>query len=111
MPKLVDVRFTYVPRNMTLARMIRQYKLPATPRLAGLREMEDKDVPQVAELFKKYLTRYDMAPVWNDEELQHQLLSGRGEGEVKNGRKDKQVTWTYVVAVRCPSSISERDLV
>ncbi|KAG6331651.1 hypothetical protein ID866_7435 [Astraeus odoratus] len=45
-PKLVDVKFTFVPRNMTLARMIRVYKTDTTPRLPGLREMEEKDISQ-----------------------------------------------------------------
>lgn len=95
--KLVEVRFTYQPRNMTMARMIRQHKVPASPRIAHLREMEEKDVAKVSELYARYMQRYDMVPTWNAEELRHQLLSGRGVGDVKAGRRDKQVTWTYVV--------------
>ncbi|KAF8519472.1 N-myristoyl transferase [Hysterangium stoloniferum] len=104
-PKLVDVKFTYVPRNMTLARMIRSNKLPTVPNLAktegGLREMEDKDVKQVAELFSRYMQRFRMIPIMTLEELRHQFLSGKGKGErvpgVWKGRREGQVTWTYVV--------------
>ncbi|CAG8785000.1 1100_t:CDS:2, partial [Acaulospora colombiana] len=32
-PKLVEVKFTSVPRGSTMARMIRQFALPSTPRL------------------------------------------------------------------------------
>ncbi|KAI0041127.1 N-myristoyl transferase [Auriscalpium vulgare] len=100
-PKLVDVKFTYVPRNMTIARMIRQYKVANTPHLAraGLREMEDRDVSAVAELYARYMQRFDMVPLMSPEEVQHQFLSGRGRGErdAATGRRDGQVVWAYVV--------------
>ncbi|GJJ12605.1 hypothetical protein Clacol_006848 [Clathrus columnatus] len=103
-PKLVDVQFTYVGRNMTLARMIRLNKLPPTPHLikeGGLREMEEKDLRQVLELFTKYMQRFRLIPVWSLEETKHYLLSGRGKGENPSsafkGRREGQVTWTYVV--------------
>ncbi|KII88343.1 hypothetical protein PLICRDRAFT_175942 [Plicaturopsis crispa FD-325 SS-3] len=103
-PKLVDVRFTYVPRNMTQARMIRLNKLPEKPVLEtsgqGLREMEERDVVQVAELFTRYMKRFDMAPIMTIEEVRHNFLSGRGvdtEPRDQEGRRAKQVVWTYVV--------------
>ena len=70
--------------------------------LAGLREMEEKDLPQVADLFRRYMQRFDMAPLMNFEEVKHHLLSGRGEGEFGDGGKGRrkgQVTWSYVVEV------------
>ncbi|KDQ61034.1 hypothetical protein JAAARDRAFT_124146 [Jaapia argillacea MUCL 33604] len=102
-PKLIDIKFTYVPRNQTLARMIRLNKVASIPHLAqhGLREMEDKDIPEVAELFGKYMERFDMVPLMSVDEVRHQFLSGIGEGErVKGswkGRREKQVVWSYVV--------------
>ncbi|KAI5121671.1 hypothetical protein M0805_002747 [Coniferiporia weirii] len=100
--KLVDVQFTFVPRNMTLARMMRLHKLPSVPRLAsaGLREMEEKDVPQVAELYTRYMERFTMSPVMTLEELRHQFLSGLGAGPGPKdwqGRREGQVVWSYVV--------------
>ncbi|KAI6127852.1 N-myristoyl transferase [Pisolithus croceorrhizus] len=74
-PKLVGVEFTRVPRNMTLARMIREYKTDAAPRLPGLREMEEKNVPQVADLFAQ----------------------GDVERPCEKYRRPKQVLWAYVV--------------
>lgn len=81
MPKLVDVKFTNIPRNSTMARMIRQFSLPSAPKLmtaetakalngneengkstgdgagtssgGGLREMEDKDIPGVKNLWDR----------------------------------------------------------
>lgn len=98
-PKLVDVKFTYVPRNMTLARMIRVYKTDSAPRLPGLREMEAKDVPQVADLFARYMQRFSMAPIMTVDEIRHLFLSGRGDVEqpCEKYRRPKQVLWAYVV--------------
>lgn len=100
-PKLVDVKFTYVPRDMTIARMIRQAKVPSTPTLArsGLREMEVKDLSAVSELFRRYMERFDMIPLFDEEDIRHQFLSGRGTGEreASTGRRQGQVVWTYLV--------------
>ncbi|KAH8116866.1 N-myristoyl transferase [Phellopilus nigrolimitatus] len=100
--KLVDIQFTYVPRNMTLARMTRLNKLPTVPRLAsaGLREMTEKDVPQVAELYTRYMERFTMSPIMTLDELRHQFLSGLGVGPSPKdwqGRRERQVVWSYVV--------------
>ena len=100
-PKLVDAKFTYVPRNMTVARMVRQYKPSSTLALSrsGLREMEDRDVSAVTELFKRYMARFDMVPLLEEEDVRHQFLSGRGKGEreASTGRRQGQVVWAYVV--------------
>ncbi|THH10777.1 hypothetical protein EW145_g1082 [Phellinidium pouzarii] len=100
--KLVDVQFTFVPRNMTLARMIRRHKLPTTPHFAnaGLREMEEKDIPQVAELYTRYMKRFTMSPIMTLEEMHHQFLSGLGVGPAPKdwqGRRERQVVWSYVL--------------
>jgi glycylpeptide N-tetradecanoyltransferase len=102
-PKLVDAKFTFVPRGMTIARMVRQFKVSSTPALtrAGLREMEERDVPAVAELYRRYMGRFDMIPLLDEEDVLHQFLSGRGKGEreASIGRRRGQVVWTYVVEV------------
>lgn len=87
---------------MTLARLIRINKLESKPLLPGLREMEEKDLPQVADLFRRYMQRFDMAPLMTLEEVKHNLLSGRGEGKIGDGGKGRrkgQVTWSFVVEV------------
>ncbi|KAG2041644.1 N-myristoyl transferase [Suillus americanus] len=98
-PKLVDVKFTYVPRSMTLARMIHVYKLMAKPQLSGLREMEERDVSDVADLFTRYMQRFSMLPVMTLDEIRHQFLSGRGRMDEpsEHYRRPGQVVWTYVV--------------
>ena len=101
---------------MTLARMIRLHKVPDRPRLLdqGLREMVDEDVKQVGELFARYMDRFHMSPIYNDDEILHQFLSGRGNGprgpDSWKTRREGQVVWTYVVEVRIPSASFSRLL-
>jgi len=87
---------------MTLARMIRVNKVPSSFATSGLRPMEEKDVPQVADLFMRYMKRFGMAPSFNLEETKHQFLSGNGTGAIGDGgpgRRSGQVTWSYVAEV------------
>lgn len=86
---------------MTLARMIRIYKVDLKTTLPGLREIEEKDVADVADLFARYMQRFDMVPLMTVDEVRHQFLSGRGELEhpLENNRRPKQVVWTYVAEV------------
>jgi len=91
-----------VPRNMTIARMVRVNKLPSGKALAGLREMEEKDIVQVTVLFTQYMKKFDMFTVFTVEEARHNFLSGAGRGEIGSGgpgRREGQVTWSYVVEV------------
>lgn len=104
-PKLVDIKFCYVARNMTLARMIRVNKIPASVSTPGLRPMEEKDIPQIADLFMRYMKRFVMSPLFNLEETKHHFLSGSGTGAIGDGgsgRRSRQVTWSYVVEVISP---------
>jgi len=109
-PKLVDTRFCYVPRHMTLARMVRLNKVASETSLPGLREMEEKDVVAVAHLYTQYMKRFDTAPLFDVDECRHQFLSGRGHGELGSGgpgRRKNQVTWSYVVEV---SHVQDNDI-
>lgn len=55
--------------------------------------MEAKDTDAVLELLNKYLSRFDMAPVFTREEVDHWLLN-------KTDKPSEQVIWCYVVEVR-----------
>jgi Myristoyl-CoA:protein N-myristoyltransferase, C-terminal domain len=70
------------------------------PSGGGLREMEDYDVPQVTKLWERYMARFGMATVMNEDEIRHYLLSGHGEGPIRKGRREGQVVWSYVVEAR-----------
>ncbi|XP_055511660.1 glycylpeptide N-tetradecanoyltransferase 2 isoform X2 [Leucoraja erinacea] len=72
--KLVEVKFSHLSRNMTLQRTMKLYRLPDTPKTAGLRPMEQKDVKSVQELLFNYLKQFELAPVMNDVEVIHWLM-------------------------------------
>lgn len=69
--KLVDVKFSYLARNMTMQRMIKLYKLPPTPKTNGFRKMTDKDIPAAHKLLLKYLEKFSLAPVFSQDEFRH----------------------------------------
>jgi hypothetical protein len=97
-PKLVDIGFAHLPRTSTISRMVRQYAVPQHPRIPGFREMVKADVPQVGELLRKYLARFEVVQVFaKDEEVEHWFLSGQGREE--GGKRVEQVVWAYVVEV------------
>jgi glycylpeptide N-tetradecanoyltransferase len=95
--KLNDVGFSPLPRGSKPQYQIMKYKLPERTSTNGLRPMEEKDVDAVLDLLKKYLARFDMAPVFTREEVVHWLL-------YKKDGPDEQVVWSYVVEVPPPSS-------
>ena len=47
------------------------------------------------------MERFDMVPLFEEEDVRHQFLSGRGTGEreASTGRRLGQVVWAYVVEV------------
>ncbi|KAI9747449.1 MAG: glycylpeptide N-tetradecanoyltransferase [Lichina confinis] len=86
--KLYDVGFSYLPTHSTKARQVAKHNLPNETSLAGLRPMEQRDVEPVLQLLDRYLAKFDMAPAFTLEEIDHWLLSKSDQD---------QVVWTYVV--------------
>lgn len=92
--KLHEVGFSPMPPNSTKAKQITKYALPSETKTAGLRLMKQEDVAEVKVLLDKYLARFDMAPIFTEEELGHWFLHNGGE------KDEDRVIWTYVVEVR-----------
>lgn len=90
--KLHDIGFSPLPFGSTPQKQVLRYHLPSQTTTKGLRAMEAKDIDSVLDLLKRYLDRFDMAPVFTREEVEHWLLHKGGE----------QVVWSYVVEVRIP---------
>ena len=65
--------------------------------------MEEKDIDAVLDLLKRYLAKFDMAPVFTKEEVKHWLLHSK-DAEGKN----EQVVWSYVVEVRSTTNIDKK---
>lgn len=88
--KLYEVGFSPLPSNSNKARQITKYHLPSSFSTPNLRPMQTKDIDGVQSLLEKYLQRFDMAPVYDRDEVEHWLLHDeKSAGE--------QVIWTYVV--------------
>ncbi|KAG8344194.1 Myristoyl CoA protein N myristoyltransferase N terminal domain [Trypanosoma vivax] len=77
--KLIEVQFSGMPEQYRRfqnpkAMLKRLYRLPEETRTRGLRPMEPKDVPQVANLLREKLLGIDVAPVFTDEEVAYYIL-------------------------------------
>lgn len=88
--KLYEVGFSPLPSNSTKARQITRFHLPGSTSTAGLRPMQNKDINAVQTLLDKYLDRFDMAPKFDREEIEHWLLHDEKTAV-------EQVIWSYVV--------------
>jgi glycylpeptide N-tetradecanoyltransferase len=89
--KLFETGFSPLPSGMTKERMVKKNKLPEQTQCAGLREMAEGDVAKVTELLKGYLAKFDLAPVYSAEEVNHWF--------VHRGDDESRVIWSYVVQV------------
>jgi glycylpeptide N-tetradecanoyltransferase len=72
--KLVDVGFSRIGHRMTMARMVKLYKLPETPISVGLRPMIEQDVPSVHILLNQYLSKFSLKILFTLDEIRHWLL-------------------------------------
>ena len=97
----MDVGFTKIRRGWTLEGEVQRHQIADCPVLltGGLREMEEKDVPAVLELYRRYMRRFDMAFEFHSaDEIRHQYLSSPKDAQ--GSTPDKQYMWAYVVEVR-----------
>jgi len=72
--KLVDIRFSSIPRNSTLRVMKRLAKVPNNFTHEGFRPMQEKDVPEVTELLTNYLKSFKYTPIFKEDEVKHWFL-------------------------------------
>ena len=60
--KLVEIQFSQMPRNMTMQRMIRLYRLPEVVKTPGVRPMEERDVEEACRMLNHYMEKFVFAP-------------------------------------------------
>ncbi|XP_076349549.1 glycylpeptide N-tetradecanoyltransferase 2-like isoform X2 [Tachypleus tridentatus] len=72
--KLIDVKFSHLSRNMTMQRTLKLYKLPEKPKIEGFRQLVPKDVHQAHALLNEYLEKFDLCPVFSEEEFCHWFI-------------------------------------
>lgn len=80
-------KFSALPLRTTEQQQIRKYFLTSTTTTKGLRPMKPADLPAVKDLLARYLERFAMRQVFDDDELAHGLCS----------EASKDVVWSYVV--------------
>lgn len=76
--KLIDVGFSRLGARMTMSRTIKLYKLPDQTATPGFRKMEPHDVPAVTRLIRTYLSRFEVAPEFDENDVDHWLLPKDG---------------------------------
>ncbi|XP_004930199.1 glycylpeptide N-tetradecanoyltransferase 2 isoform X2 [Bombyx mandarina] len=69
--KLIDIKFSHLSRNMTMQRTLKLFKLPDMPKTPGFRKMEIQDCEAVVKLLNDYLKKFDLAPIFSDEDFKH----------------------------------------
>ncbi|CAD7698472.1 unnamed protein product [Ostreobium quekettii] len=72
--KLIDVGFSKLGHRMTMARTIKLYRLPESPRTPGFRQMHEGDSQEVLNLLSAYLEQFKLAPQLTLEEVKHWLV-------------------------------------
>ncbi len=92
-PKLHDVGFSPLPHNSKPSYQISKFRLPEHTATKGLRVMDVKDVDTVLNLLKRYLARFDVAPIFTKDEVVHWMIPKVG------GPGSEQVIYSYVVEV------------
>merc|ERR1711972_125628 len=76
--KLIEVGFSHLGSRMTMARTIKLYKLPDSPVLPGMRQMQKKDTQRVFELLTAFLKKFPLPPESSSDELAHWILPRKG---------------------------------
>jgi len=72
--KLIEVKFSHLSRNMTMQRHLKLYRLPEEIKTPGMRKFRVEDSPAVTVLLNEYLGKFDLAPVYSDQDVQHWFL-------------------------------------
>ncbi|EGC32258.1 hypothetical protein DICPUDRAFT_155807 [Dictyostelium purpureum] len=69
--KLVEINFSHIPPKMTMASMIKMYRVDDKMKY-DFRPLEESDVPSFRELLVNYLSNYKVAPIFSsDEDVWH----------------------------------------
>lgn len=76
--KLIEVKFSHLARNMTMQRTLKLYRLPEETKTAGFRPLEARDISQAYKLLNQYLTKFDLAPSFDEEDFRHWFFPRAG---------------------------------
>ncbi len=75
--KKADAGVAGIKADITLKDLKRTFKLSEKPSNETFRKMTEDDLPRVYQLFKKYLDRYSVHPIYTFEEFKHTFFGNR----------------------------------
>ncbi|XP_049844799.1 glycylpeptide N-tetradecanoyltransferase 2-like [Schistocerca gregaria] len=107
--KLIEVKFSHLSRNMTMQRTLKLYKLPDTTKTPGFRKMTAADLPQAHVLVNEYLKRFDLAPVFSEEDFRHWFLPQPGIIDSFVVEENNKIT-DFVSFYTLPSTVMHHPL-
>ncbi|KAI1169533.1 N-myristoyl transferase [Nemania sp. FL0916] len=90
--KLIAVGFSFVPPRSTIEEEVKRFEVPVETATPGLRPMTNADIPAVQVLLTRYLARYDVAPIFTEDEIRHHLLFNKLDDDT-----GKPIVQAYVV--------------
>ncbi|GLV38320.1 N-myristoyl transferase [Carabus blaptoides fortunei] len=102
--KLIEVKFSHLSRNMTMQRTLKLYKLPDQPKTPGFRKMTVADVPKAHMLLKEYLSKFNLAPIFSEEDFRHWFLPQVGIVDSFVVMQDNEIT-DFVSYYTLPSTV------
>ncbi|KAJ8686579.1 hypothetical protein QAD02_022373 [Eretmocerus hayati] len=76
--KLIEIKFSHLSRNMTMQRTLKLYKLPEDTKTPGFRKLVKGDVKQGHKLLNSYLQKFDLAPIFSEDEFEHWFTPQEG---------------------------------
>jgi len=76
--KLISVGFSHLPSHLTMASVIKLYRVPSETVTRGLRPLTQDDVQAVNNLLSTYLAKFSLYVHFTDEEFAHWLLPREG---------------------------------
>ena len=107
--KLVDVRFTYLPHNMNMARAVNVYKLPTELPISGFREMEEKDVEQVYVLLENFEKQFKVHGYYDRDQVKHWFVPRKNVVYSYVRENQDKVITDFISFYNLPSSILQHE--
>jgi len=90
--KLIDIKFSSLPPNQTLSRMVKLYRLPEEPKIEGVREFKTKDIAAVTKLLQEHLVKSKVHLRFTEEDVKHWLIPRKDVIYSYVVEKDKKIT-------------------
>merc|ERR1711865_1280873 len=77
-PLLIKVDFSRLAPRMNMKRTKKLYEVATDTQIPGIRPMTEEDVPSACELLNKYLSKFELHPVFDHDEFRHWLFPREG---------------------------------